>query len=254
MGRSNRPPPMDPYLYQPQAANLRQYAEWFRATYPKEAKEEDEADRAAEKEAGRKTRDGIRARWEKYKKKHLSIQVRLFCSPSLRIRNVDDPFKLQTLFDHHKRSPWFSEKYNPAPEWVNLRNRVRKQGWKGRPEQFMKDLEEGKYDPKRENDASGKDLNVSVDEKAPPEDADPPDEDIAETVLESSAKNEINGKHNAQNGRQPREDDVFVYPDGNQIAIRTIPPDIGRQKIEEVSRLFSVYNLSVDVLLGMSRY
>lgn len=75
MTRSNRPPLVDPYLHQPQAVSLRQYADWFRATYPKEAKEEDEADRAAEKEAGRKTRDGIRARWEKYKKKHLSMQV-----------------------------------------------------------------------------------------------------------------------------------------------------------------------------------
>ncbi|GJJ07679.1 hypothetical protein Clacol_001884 [Clathrus columnatus] len=216
---SNRPPPMDPYLYQPQAANLRQYAEWFRATYPKEAKEEDEADRAAEKEAGRKTRDGIRARWEKYKKKHLSMQ-------------------LQTLFDHHKASPWFSEKYNPAPEWINLRNRVRKQGWKGRPELFLRELEEGKYDQRREFESVGKDNTIPTDEKAQPqpEDIDVPDEDGAEPGIETQTKNETNGKQSAQNGRQAREDDVPVQPDGNQIAIRTIPPDIGRQKIEEACR------------------
>jgi len=66
---------MDPFLYQPHPASLRQYAEWFRAVYPKEAKEEDEADRAAEKEAGKRTRDGIRALWEKYKKQHAAGQV-----------------------------------------------------------------------------------------------------------------------------------------------------------------------------------
>lgn len=66
---------MDPFLYQPHAASLRQYAEWFRAFYPKEAKEEDDLDRQAEKEAGKRVRDGIRARWEKYKKQHAAIQV-----------------------------------------------------------------------------------------------------------------------------------------------------------------------------------
>lgn len=228
---------MDPYLHQPQAVTLRQYADWFRATYPKEAKEEDEADRAAEKEAGRKTRDGIRARWEKYKKKHLSMQVRRVLYPFhyCTLRESWYCPKLQTLFDHHKRSPWFSEKYNPAPEWVNLRNRVRKQGWKGRPEQFLKDLEEGKYDPKRESDSAGKDTTVPADEKAPLEEVDVPDEDAADIPFETPVKTEINGKQGGQNGRQFRDDDVTVYPDGNQIAIRTIPPDIGRQKIEEVS-------------------
>lgn len=116
-----------------------------------------------------------------------------------------------------------------------MRNRVRKQGWKGRPEQFLKDLEEGKYDPKRESDSAGKDTTVLADEKAPPEDVDVPDEDAADTPFETPVKTEINGKQGGQNGRQFREDDVLVYPDGNQIAIRTIPPDIGRQKIEEVS-------------------
>ena len=73
--RAGRAPP-DPYAMEPNPATLRQFAEWFRCTYPAEAKREDDADRLAEKEAGRKTRDGIRARWEKYKKQHGANQVR----------------------------------------------------------------------------------------------------------------------------------------------------------------------------------
>ncbi|KAF8529256.1 hypothetical protein BU17DRAFT_80457 [Hysterangium stoloniferum] len=211
--------PVDPFTFQPHPATLRQYAEWFRANYPKEAKDEDDADRASEKEAGKKTRDGIRARWEKYKKQHGAIQ-------------------LQTLFDHHKKSPWFSEKYNPSLEWTNLRARVRKEGWKGRPEQFLKDLDEGKHDPKPEPESPVKDDNHATGDDKPAvklEDAEI-DEDGPEHAADSNVKSETNGKTANQNGRGLREDDVLVSPEGNQIAIRTIPPDIGRQKIEEACR------------------
>ncbi|KAF8583949.1 hypothetical protein K439DRAFT_1347268 [Ramaria rubella] len=218
MARSGRAP-LDPYTTQPHPASLRQYAEWFRSHYPKEAKEEDDADRAAEKEAGKKTRDGIRARWEKYKKQYAATQ-------------------LQTLFDHHKKSPWFSEKYNPASEWANLRSRVRKQGWKGRSEQFLKDLEDGKYDPKPEPESPVKEALATGDEKLGdnPEDMDAVDEEVPEPGPDSPTKSETNGKPQTQHGRQPRDDDVLVAPEGNQVAIRTIPPDIGRQKIEEACR------------------
>ena len=57
---------------------MKQYAEWFRYYYPQHAEEEDKADKAAEVEAGdgSKPRNGIRARWEKYKKELASLQVR----------------------------------------------------------------------------------------------------------------------------------------------------------------------------------
>lgn len=143
--------------------------------------------------------------------------------------------QLQTLFDHHKKSPWFSEKYNPAQEWVNLRSRVRKQGWGGRPERFLSELDAGKYDPASEPE-------LVKEAPAPP--SAPGDEGAAKPVanpddmeeddgVESPVKSETNGKFPIH-GRPPRDDDVFVAPEGNQVAIRTIPPDIGRQKIEEV--------------------
>ena len=110
----------------------------------------------------------------------------------------------------------------------------------GRSEQFLKDLEDGKYDPKPEAESSVKEDLLAEDEKLTvnPEDMEAVDEDVPENVPEngpdSPTKSESNGKALTQVGRQSRDDDVLVAPEGNQMAIRTIPPDIGRQKIEEV--------------------
>ena len=123
---------------------------------------------------------------------------------------------------------------------MNLRARVRREGWKGRSDRFLKDLDEGKYDPKSESEASVKE-EPSTEEQKPAvsaEEMDAVDEDVPENGPESPTKSESNGKATTQHGRQPREDDVLVTPEGNQIAIRTIPPDIGRQKIEEVCDFF----------------
>ncbi|KAJ3524525.1 hypothetical protein NMY22_g10963 [Coprinellus aureogranulatus] len=72
---SRRPPP-DPHTFD-YPASLKQYAEWFRYFYPQQATEEDSADKAAEQEAndGSKPRNGIKARWEKYKKEFAANQV-----------------------------------------------------------------------------------------------------------------------------------------------------------------------------------
>lgn len=68
-GGQRRPPPADPHTFD-YPASLKQYAEWFRYYYPQHAQEEDSADKAAEQEAGdgSKPRNGIKTRWEKYKK------------------------------------------------------------------------------------------------------------------------------------------------------------------------------------------
>jgi hypothetical protein len=72
---SRRPPP-DPHTFD-YPATLKQYAEWFRYFYPQQATEEDSADKAAEQEAadGSKPRNGIKSRWEKYKKEFAANQV-----------------------------------------------------------------------------------------------------------------------------------------------------------------------------------
>lgn len=68
--------PVDPHTLD-YPASLKQYAEWFRYFYPQQASEEDIADKTAEQEAGdgSKPRNGIKTRWEKYKKEFLATQV-----------------------------------------------------------------------------------------------------------------------------------------------------------------------------------
>lgn len=68
--------PPDPHGFD-YPASLKQYAEWFRFYYPQQATEEDALDKAAELEAsdGSKPRNGLRTKWEKYKKDFAASQV-----------------------------------------------------------------------------------------------------------------------------------------------------------------------------------
>ncbi|KAJ3797573.1 hypothetical protein GGU11DRAFT_784341 [Lentinula aff. detonsa] len=214
---ARRPPP-DPHTFD-YPANLRQYAEWFRYFFPNQATDEDNADKAAEQEAGdgSKPRNGIRSRWEKYKKDFAANQ-------------------LQTMFEHHKKSPWFWEKYDPAPEFQKLRQRVRKEGWKGRLNTFLLDLESGKYDsdlnmPESESieskDANGETVHTDgFSEGLKPSG----DDDID---AEDDVGTDANGKSGNDNRRWNNAEEFAVPPEGNQVMIRTIPPDIGRIKLED---------------------
>ncbi|KZT20651.1 hypothetical protein NEOLEDRAFT_1140488 [Neolentinus lepideus HHB14362 ss-1] len=234
-GYGRRAPP-DPHTFD-YPASLKQYAEWFRYFYPQEAIDEDNADKAAEQAAGdgSKPRNGIKTRWEKYKKDFASAQ-------------------LQRMFDHHRKSPWFAEKYDPSPDLVNLRKRVRKDGWRGRLNLFLNDLEVGKFDPElkesdpapavKENasapaaengtapdvgDTSG--MAPTVEEVKVEEDAQLEAEDDAGDNDPSRA--DANGKQSSDARKSNRGEEISVPPEGNQVMIRTIPPDIGRVKLEE---------------------
>lgn len=244
--RSSRAP-VDPHTLD-YPASLKQYAEWFRYHYPQQASDEDQADKAAEQEAGdgSKPRNGIKSRWEKYKKDFLAQQ-------------------LQTLFEHHRKSPWFAEKYDPATEFTALRARVRKVGWRGRMTQFLNDLENGKFD--REGDAdeteghdhereSPKEGSAAPEGGAADEPESPtkPEEDFGlgleneEEAADNAGnvKNDANGK-TSYDSKYSEKDEVSVLPEGNQVMIRTIPPDIGRVKLEAVLK---EYNSFVYLALG----
>ncbi|KAG6375071.1 hypothetical protein JVT61DRAFT_3855 [Boletus reticuloceps] len=225
----SRRAPVDPRTMD-HPATLKQYAEWFRYYFPQQATEEDNADKAAEQEAGdgSKPRNGIRARWEKYKKEFMSTQ-------------------LQTMFEHHRKSPWFAEKYDPAPEFLVLRRRLRKDGWKGHLHAFVQDLEMGKFDPdlneQSESSAQHKDSAISGDvgENVVPveEVKNTADDDMQfamdaeEDTGEHDASRVENGKATTEHKRSNRGEEISVPPEGNQVMIRTIPPDIGRLKLEE---------------------
>ncbi|CAL1701519.1 unnamed protein product [Somion occarium] len=241
-GGSSRRAPPDPHnLDYP--ATLKQYAEWFRYYFPQQAMEEDNADKAAEQEAGdgSKPRNGIRSRWEKYRKEFSAQQ-------------------LQRMFDHHRKSPWFAEKYDPAPEFADLRTRVRRVGWRGRMDTFLLDLEAGKFDPDlnppepepepaspmKELAANGENATngteggttstIPAEEpKATPAAA---DEEMqfnveAEDEPDQDANRGGGSKQTDDTRRAKVGDEVSVPPEGNQVMIRTIPPDIGRVKLEE---------------------
>lgn len=123
--------------------------------------------------------------------------------------------------------------------------------------QFLNELEDGKFDPitgtnENETDAPVKENDGSLAENgsaAKQEDASPAKEDDFGMGLdgdEEAADNavdlrgETNGKVISEpDGRRATsivsKDEVSVEPEGNQVMIRTIPPDIGRMKLEAVS-------------------
>ena len=162
------------------------------------------------------------------------------------------------MFDHHRKSPWFAEKYDPAPEFVNLRTKTRKLGWKSRESTFLHDLEAGKFDPdfneptiiaeptspiKEEANGDGEtnghsiiarttdDTKVGVgDDETFQMDAEEEGGDVDASRVEANGKSSYKTERNGG----VRGEEVSVVPEGNQVMIRTIPPDIGRVKLEEV--------------------
>ena len=155
------------------------------------------------------------------------------------------------MFDHHRKSPWFAEKYDPSPEFVRLRERLRREGWKGRINAFISDLEQGKFDPgqgEAESDSVSKEpasngaFGENTDSAIGPagtEDAPIVGEDDIPGDEEDGNENEggkstTNGRYSKNTRGDNRGEDFAVMAEGNQVMIRTIPPDIGRLKLEEV--------------------
>ena len=160
------------------------------------------------------------------------------------------------MFEHHRKSPWFAEKYDPSLEFVKLRERLRKEGWKGRINTFVSDLEQGKFDSgqgEAEPDSVSKEpasngtFGENTDSATGPAGADDvPNVGDDEIPGEEEDGNENEAGKSITNGRTSRNtrsdnrgEEFAVMPEGNQVMIRTIPPDIGRLKLEEV-RLVSL--------------
>jgi SERRATE/Ars2, N-terminal domain len=164
------------------------------------------------------------------------------------------------MFEHHRKSPWFAEKYEPSPEFVSLRMRLRKEGWSGRLNTFFLDLEAGKFDPDftepeqdsispakeaPTNGASSENPEISLGPAGAEEtknivagDEDMQNVDVEDEAGENEAgRPETNGRGLKDSKHNNRGEEVSVMPEGNQVMIRTIPPDIGRLRLEEVSLL-----------------
>ena len=193
---------------------------------------------------------------------------------------------MDIMFRYHIKFPWFNEKYNPAPPFVNLRRRVRREGWGGLIDKFVQELRDGRHDPVKEIEAiSTKDDGLapnngsmfarSEDEvlmgNGDEKDQHGNDGDDAEftshtqngengddTIVDPTAtvedvpNTETSAKPDLKSRTQPsvkdhqKEDEVMVEPDGNQVLIRTIPPDIGRVKLEKVTSLHEHYVMYID--------
>lgn len=191
---------------------------------------------------------------------------------------------MELMFRYHIKSPWFNEKYNPASPFVNLRRRVRREGWLGRINLFLHSLEEGSFDPVSQPEPepapesaavpADAENSMQADEPTSPVDggetaaATTNGDDKVDVKLEQQNEEEepSNNAQNGENGddhapeptaegetngteskpkldlkdriQQPvnrfRDDEVKVEPEGQQVLIRTIPPDIGRVKLEKV--------------------
>lgn len=137
---------------------------------------------------------------------------------------------------------------------------MKREGWKGLSSRFLRELEEGKHDPsvtvpkppEAEGEAraatpsavEGGDVDMKVagsSSPARPEESVAGDEPPAENGAASPSKSVTNGangkKSEGEDGSKPtilRDDEVSVDPEGNQVLIRTLPPDIGRVKLERV--------------------
>jgi uncharacterized protein YuzE len=161
--------------------------------------------------------------------------------------------KLQTMFDHHRKSPWFAEKYDPSAQFAYLRKRVRKEGWRSRLNIFLENLDAGLFDPqsgnlyqssptkqfvtlKKEEAKDDQEALPDHDGLAPVDESMKVDEDVTVEVEEDGDKLDANGKgiENGKRDSRDRGEEVSVAPEGHQVMIRTIPPDIGRVKLETV--------------------
>lgn len=170
------------------------------------------------------------------------------------------------MFDHHRKSPWFAEKYDPSPEFVSLRRRVRKEGWIDRLETFLHDLETGKFDPDLNESESESSVVKEIPSGAPgegmaPEEAKNAADDDMQFNMDAeedggdheASRVETNGKGGLDNKRSNRGEEISVPPEGNQVMIRTIPPDIGRLKLEEVRSCFCDMSSTNCVLQACSK-
>jgi hypothetical protein len=145
------------------------------------------------------------------------------------------------LFEKHRSAAWFLEKYDPTEVYSDLRSRVRKQGWQGALDQFIDDLEAGKFDfvsetiknkandeTKDQNDGAQASTDPTTTESTETKpDAPKVEEDVDKIVDENEG--------GSQGDKEGDNDEVIIPHKGHQVMIKTIPPDIGRLKLEPVS-------------------
>jgi hypothetical protein len=134
------------------------------------------------------------------------------------------------MFDYHRRLAWFIEKYDPAERYEDLRARVRKEGLNSTIDHFILELEGGKHDPGQSpNEAMDADGTASTTQETL-------DEDDTMAGEEEPAKQD-DKPTNGHIAKPVSPGEISIMPSGPQLMIRTVPPDIGRIKLEQASGL-----------------
>lgn len=166
-----------------------------------------------------------------------------------RLSSIDIIIKVQTLFEKHHTAAWFLEKYDPTEKYSDLRARVRKQGWHGALDHFLDDLEAGRFDHIVEAAKITTTPTVAATEKAEPQNGEAQTtvavEETSEEKKELSKPEDEEEKvdDDAEWNANGDSDEVVIPHKGHQVMIKTIPPDIGRLRLEPVC-LFKPWNWS----------
>lgn len=136
-------------------------------------------------------------------------------------------------------------------------------GWKGRIDDFLTDLEAGKFDPDitavdAEAEPTSPIKDTATNGEATTNGGGPTgttgedgkDDEMQfnvepedETGDQDASRLDANGKALLDGKRSKPGEEISVMPEGNQVMIRTIPPDIGRVKLEDVCGLLFVVGL-----------
>lgn len=138
---------------------------------------------------------------------------------------------------------------------------------------FLESLDAGVFDPqsgnlyqpsspakqsvtlKKEEAKDDQETPPDHDGLAPVDESMKVDEDVIVEVEEEGDKLDANGKgiENGKRDSRDRGEEVSVAPEGHQVMIRTIPPDIGRVKLETVGVRILYRRFQDNVLLGRYR-
>jgi SERRATE/Ars2, N-terminal domain len=156
--------------------------------------------------------------------------------------SIDISIKVQILFEKHHTAAWFLEKYDPTEKYSDLRARVRKQGWHGALDHFLDELESGKFDHIAEAAKTTTATTVASAEKAEPQNGEIPATVAAEETPEEKKEDKALKPEDEEDkvdddvewNVNGDSDEVVIPHKGHQVMIKTIPPEIGRLRLEPV--------------------
>ncbi|WVR03221.1 hypothetical protein IAU60_000212 [Kwoniella sp. DSM 27419] len=185
--------------------SFRQFAEWFRASHPQTAKNDEEETRKHREmiengtatEAQAKEKVGMAKRYERYRKEFHSRQ-------------------LYALFLTHREAIWFQERYSNTPEYIAFRRRLNRQGRVPLAEKHMEELRSGVWDTVEfdmaDDGKTAKNRGTDHDE---PEGLDRALGDRQDWAGDEALRSE-------------------VAPKPKQVFVKTAPPTTSRKELEEL--------------------